>query len=217
MNIPTHEMDVDIQQAMLNESNNNVNASKGYESYNDADEKSRTSSDENDSRKENKPPCILQNHLKGKLCCGKTTGIKNKQKAAKGVRKTFKKSKKHGCLPSVLASKDMESLIDHVTSHKSKSLKKSSKGHSDDKVMHPVNHITKDSALGRAFEHINKESDSESSDSDSLSLSSDFSSLSPESSSSNSPSLSELDSSSKWQKCCHKSSKRKSAHRKQNM
>ena len=77
MNIPTHEMDVDIQQAMLNESNNNVNASEGYESYNDTDEESGNSSDENDSRKENEPPCILQNCLEGKSHCGETTGAEN--------------------------------------------------------------------------------------------------------------------------------------------
>ena len=52
VNIPIHEMDVDIQQAILNESNSNVNASKGCESDNDMDEESETSSDKNDSNKD---------------------------------------------------------------------------------------------------------------------------------------------------------------------
>ena len=204
VNIPIHEMDVDIQQAMLNESNSNVNASKGYESDNDADEESGTSSDENDSNKENEPPRILQNRLEGKSRRGETAGAENERKAAEGVRKTSK-SKKLGRLPSVPASEDMESLIDRVTSHKSKS----SKGHGDDQAMRPVNHITKDSALGRAFERIDEESDSEPSDSDSSSSPSDSSSSSSESSSSSS------DSSSKRRKHRRKSSKRKSARRKQ--
>ena len=76
------------------------------------------------------PLAFCGNRLEGKSHRGKTTGAKNKQKAAEGVRKTSKKSKKHGRLPSVLASKDMESLID-VTNHKSKSKssKKLFKGH----------------------------------------------------------------------------------------
>ena len=219
LNVPDQEMDVDVQQAML-DANEILKASKKYESDNDADEESGTSSAKDDSNKENTPPHAHKNHMKKTSHCSKSVDAENEQVPAKEVKNSSKKSRKDDHLPLVPASKDMEGLINRVTSHKSKlkSLKKSSKGRDDDKAMHPVNHITKDSALKRAFECIDEESDSEPSDSNN-SLSSDSSVSSSESSPSDSLddslSTSDLLSSSQHKfkrgKCHCKSSKRKAS------
>jgi len=204
LNIPDQEMDIDVQQAML-DANEILKASKEYESDNDADEESGTSSAKNDSNKENTPPHACKDRMKENSRCSKSIDAENKQVPAKEVKKASKKGRKNDRLPSVPASEDMEGLIDCVTSHKSKSKssKKLSKGRDDDKAMHPVNHITKDSTLGRAFECIDQESDSEPSDSDNSS-SSDSSVLSSESSPSDSSddSLLTSDSSSSSQHKC---------------
>jgi len=223
LNIPDQKMDIDIQQAMLN-ANEILKASKEYELDNDADEESGTSSAEDDSNKENTPPHARKDRMKENSHRSKSIDAENEQVPAKEVKKASKKGIKNDRLPSVPASEDMEGLIDHVTGRKSKlkSSKKSSKGRDDDKAMHPVNHITKDSALGRVFEHIDKESDSEPSDSDN-SLSSNSSVSSSESSlsdlSDNSSLTSDSSSSSQHKskrgKHHHKSSKRKAACHKQ--
>jgi len=149
------------------DANEILKASKEYELDNDVDEKSGTSSAEDDSNKENTPPHARKDRMKENSCRSESVDAENEQVPAKEVKKASKKGRKNVHLPSVPASENMEGLIDHVTSHKSKS----SKGQDDDKAMHPVNHITKDSALGRAFERIDEESDSEPSDSDNSSSS----------------------------------------------